>query len=305
MSSYARMLRRPTAIMAGAFLAMAVLSTAFAQESDPVAELSADLDRAWLMITAFLVFFMQAGFAMVEAGFVRSKNVTNILMKNMLDCCLGSSPSGQLVGLSPTASGRSAPTASSARPVLPAATSGDYASWIFQFAFAATAATIVSGAMAERTAVQRLPVLHRLHLRDRLPGRRALGLGRRRLAHRLQRTTRSAPTATSTSPVPASSTWSVASPVSWARSSLVLASASSANAAGQRDPRTQHQHRCPRHVHPLVRLVRVQPRLNARPERWLRDLAAKVAVNTTLAAGAGASCHRSSPSSATVSTTWA
>ncbi len=150
MSSYARMLRRPTAIMAGAFLALAVLSTAFAQESDPVAELSADLNNAWLMLTAFLVFFMQAGFAMVEAGFVRSKNTTNILMKNVLDCCIGSI-AFFLVGWAFAYGASDSTNGFIGLGNFALNDFSDYASWIFQFAFAATAATIVSGAMAERT----------------------------------------------------------------------------------------------------------------------------------------------------------
>ncbi|MEZ4494509.1 MAG: ammonium transporter [Dehalococcoidia bacterium] len=150
MSASVRLLRRPTAILAGAFLALALASTAFAQEADPVAGLGADLDRLWLMLAAFMVFLMQAGFAMVEAGFVRAKNTTNILMKNTLDASIGgiafffvgwafaygsSDSSNGFIGL-----GNFALTGFD-----------DYASWIFQFAFAATAATIVSGAMAERT----------------------------------------------------------------------------------------------------------------------------------------------------------
>lgn len=150
MLTFARTLRRPTAVLAGAFIALALFSTAFAQESDPVAELAGDVDRAWLMLAAFLVFFMQAGFAMVEAGFVRSKNTTNILMKNVLDCSIGaiafflvgwafaygaSDSSNGFIGLGNFALNDFT----------------DYSGWIFQFAFAATAATIVSGAMAERT----------------------------------------------------------------------------------------------------------------------------------------------------------
>ena len=150
MPSLARLLRRPTAVLAGAFLALALFSTAFAQETDPVTDLAGDLDRAWLMLAAFLVFFMQAGFAMVESGFVRSKNTTNILMKNVLDCSVGaiafffvgwsfaygaSDSSNGFIGLGNFALNDF----------------DDYSGWIFQFAFAATAATIVSGAMAERT----------------------------------------------------------------------------------------------------------------------------------------------------------
>jgi Amt family ammonium transporter len=48
-----------------------------------------NLDVVWTLITAFLVFFMQAGFAMVEAGFIQAKHVGNVLMKNLLDFAMG------------------------------------------------------------------------------------------------------------------------------------------------------------------------------------------------------------------------
>lgn len=48
------------------------------------------LDTVWVLVTAFLVFFMQAGFAMVEAGFTRAKNASNIIMKNLMDFAIGS-----------------------------------------------------------------------------------------------------------------------------------------------------------------------------------------------------------------------
>jgi len=151
MISIASRLRLPFAVLAGALLALALLSTTSAQDTDPVEDLAGAVDTAWLMLAAFLVFFMQAGFAMVEAGFVRAKNTTNILMKNVLDCCVGGIAFWAVgFGLAYGLSGDDAP-----------GLFGDgnfflsdfdaYASWIFQFAFAATAATIVSGAMAERT----------------------------------------------------------------------------------------------------------------------------------------------------------
>jgi Amt family ammonium transporter len=143
--------RRPLAVVSGGLFALLLFSTASAQEADPVDELASALDTTWLMLAAFLVFFMQAGFAMVEAGFVRTKNVANILMKNILDCSIGAiafwavgwaiaygSTSGELFGTT--------------QFFLGGDFGGAYAGWIFQFAFAATAATIVSGAMAERTA---------------------------------------------------------------------------------------------------------------------------------------------------------
>ncbi len=111
-------------------------------------ELAAAVDLGWLLIAATLVLFMQAGFALVEAGFVRTKNVTNILMKNVLDACVG----GLLYwafgfGLAYGVDGGD--FIGSGNWFL--ADFSDYGTWFFQFAFAATAATIVSGAMAERT----------------------------------------------------------------------------------------------------------------------------------------------------------
>ncbi|MGF7140092.1 ammonium transporter [Roseimarinus sediminis] len=112
------------------------------------------IDNMWLLIAAFLVMFMQPGFAMVEAGFTRSKNTANILMKNLMDFSIGSilywvigftlMYGDSIAGLIGT-------------PDLFFMSSGfgdnysDYADLFFQTVFAATAATIVSGAMAERT----------------------------------------------------------------------------------------------------------------------------------------------------------
>ena len=147
--------RRPLAVVSGGLFALLLFSTAQAQESDPVADLAGALDTTWLMLAAFLVFFMQAGFAMVEAGFVRSKNVANILMKNILDCSLGAIAFWAVgwafaYGFSEGSDGNG--FIGTAQFFLSGDFGDDYAGWIFQFAFAATAATIVSGAMAERTA---------------------------------------------------------------------------------------------------------------------------------------------------------
>jgi Amt family ammonium transporter len=141
-------------VVAGGGLALALFSTANAQEpSEEVTDIIGAVDSAWLMLAAMLVFFMQAGFAMVEAGFVRSKNVTNILMKNMLDCSLGAIAFwavgwGFAYGFSGESSGG---LVGDGQFFLGGSFGDDYAGWFFQFAFAATAATIVSGAMAERT----------------------------------------------------------------------------------------------------------------------------------------------------------
>lgn len=116
-------------------------------------ELSISINNIWVLVAAFLVMFMQPGFAMVEAGFTRSKNTTNILTKNLVDFSLGAilywaigytlmygESIGGFIG----------------KPILFLNDNGigDYANTtdlFFQTVFAATAATIVSGAVAERT----------------------------------------------------------------------------------------------------------------------------------------------------------
>jgi len=146
--------RRVLALFVGALVALGLVSSAAAQEpttEDQITDLIIGLDSAWLMIAAFLVFFMQAGFAMVEAGFVRAKNVGNILMKNLLDACVGCLAFfaigwGLAYGVSGDASNGFMGDGHFFLNSF-----DDWPSWIFQFAFAATAATIVSGAMAERT----------------------------------------------------------------------------------------------------------------------------------------------------------
>jgi len=93
---------------------------------------------------------MQAGFAFVEAGFVRSKNVVNILMKNVLDACFGAMIYFA-VGFGLAYGAAEAATGLYGSGSFFLSGFDDYTTFFFQFAFAATAATIVSGAMAERT----------------------------------------------------------------------------------------------------------------------------------------------------------
>ncbi len=83
--------RRAAWLVAGA-LALAMASSASAEEA--AAETVSYLPQAvgdymWLLLTGFLVFFMQAGFAMVETGLTRAKNASNIMMKNLMDFCIG------------------------------------------------------------------------------------------------------------------------------------------------------------------------------------------------------------------------
>ena len=118
--------------------------------------LFSDVNTMWTLIGAALVFFMQAGFAMVETGFTRSKNAGNIIMKNLMDFSIGT-PLYWLVGF-----GIMFGTQSAVFGGIDFFTRGDYTEilpdgvsfftfFIFQTVFCATAATIVSGAMAERT----------------------------------------------------------------------------------------------------------------------------------------------------------
>ncbi len=109
----------------------------------------------WTCIAAFLVFFMQAGFALVEAGFTRAKNCVNIIMKNLLDFAVGSITYwmvgfGLMFGIS--TNGWYGTTDFFVDGLVDGKNSNwEFTFLIFQTVFAATAATIVSGAMAERT----------------------------------------------------------------------------------------------------------------------------------------------------------
>ena len=110
------------------------------------------LDTLWILVAAFLVFFMQAGFGMVEAGMVRTKNAANVLMKNVLDFCfaaLGYFIFGYAImygtGLLFGTSGWFMYGAGSPVDGVPVE-----AFWMFQAVFAGAAATIVAGAVAER-----------------------------------------------------------------------------------------------------------------------------------------------------------
>jgi len=110
----------------------------------------------WTLIAAILVMFMQAGFAMVEAGFTRAKNAGNILMKNALDFSVGSVTFflfGFALMFGADVSGVIGSSGFGLSGIVPGTFEGDWALTFlfFQSVFAATAATIVSGGIAERT----------------------------------------------------------------------------------------------------------------------------------------------------------
>lgn len=111
------------------------------------------VDVIWTLLGAALVYFMQAGFAMCEAGFTRAKNTGNIIMKNMMDFCIGT-PVFWLVGFGLMFGGSGALIGGFDPLILGNYDFGSLPKWcyvIFQTVFCATAATIVSGSMAERT----------------------------------------------------------------------------------------------------------------------------------------------------------
>ena len=139
---------------ATALAADEVVKITVAGNAVAVKTVQTNLNYVWTLIAAALVFFMQAGFAMVESGFTRAKSACNIMMKNLLDFAMGSLAFwaigfGLMFGATTTGlfgttdfflSGWTGPD-------------GDQwvlAFWMFQCVFAATAATIVSGAVAER-----------------------------------------------------------------------------------------------------------------------------------------------------------
>ena len=109
------------------------------------------LFAVWFLIGAALVFWMQAGFAMVEAGFTRAKNTGNIIMKNLMDFCIGT-VTFILIGFG-LLMGEDA-LGLIGKPgfdLFTSYASFDFSSFVFNLVFCATTATIVSGAMAERT----------------------------------------------------------------------------------------------------------------------------------------------------------
>ena len=110
-----------------------------------VAQINGDMGMLWMLIAGILVFFMQAGFTLVEAGMTRSKNAVNIAMKNILDICVGSL-SYWLIGYSLMYG-----DTSNGWFFWSGLFQGEGADLFFQTMFAATTATIVSGAIAGRT----------------------------------------------------------------------------------------------------------------------------------------------------------
>ena len=139
-----------------------VVSMAWAGDDSPtpmsnkeaIALVQTNADYVWTLVAAALVFFMQAGFALVEAGFTRAKNAINIMMKNLMDFSMGSLgywAIGFAFMFGVSKSGWIGTSGFFLSDFKPGGDPWVLAFWMFQVVFAATAATIVSGAMAERT----------------------------------------------------------------------------------------------------------------------------------------------------------
>lgn len=123
--------------------------------ADKIAELSTGLNTVWMLLAAMLVFFMQPGFALVEAGFTRSKNTANILMKNLVDFMVGSIlfwsiGFGLMFGVGNVFGTPHLFDLDTMDNIIQNGLPIE-GFLIFQTVFCATSATIVSGAMAERT----------------------------------------------------------------------------------------------------------------------------------------------------------
>ena len=143
------LLALPALSLAGEEAVPTVLTNA-----EAVKGVQTNLDYVWTLIAAALVFFMQAGFAMVEAGFTRAKSAINILMKNLMDFSMGSIffwAIGFGIMFGATTTGWFGTTGFFLSDFKIGGDPWVLAFWMFQCVFAATAVTIVSGAMAERT----------------------------------------------------------------------------------------------------------------------------------------------------------
>ncbi len=150
-------LRRTLVLMMAGLLAVGIIggyNVAFAQVDDETQEainvVDGNLGAFITLAAAFLVFFMQAGFAFLGAGLIRTKNTTNYMTKSFMDFAIAS--------LSFWAFGFAFMTGASAIGIIGTSNfflvDDNWVDWMFQMVFAATAATIVAGAIAERTKIQ-------------------------------------------------------------------------------------------------------------------------------------------------------
>ncbi|GAB4271719.1 MAG: ammonium transporter [Candidatus Promineifilaceae bacterium] len=150
---HSRTIRRILNVTAVLGLLIFVNKNVFAQESETAVNA---IDTVWVLIAAFLVFFMQAGFGFLEAGFVRSKNVVNIMAENLMDTTMTTvgfiiAGFGIMFGSGNAFFGTEWFFLNGLPDTFPGLTIPTLAFFFFQFAFCAAASTIASGLMAERT----------------------------------------------------------------------------------------------------------------------------------------------------------
>ena len=162
-----QLMYRLLAIAIAAFIMTVVVPIIHAQGDvtvDDISKLQVSIDTTWVLLTGFLVFFMQVGFAMLEAGFIQQTGVVNALLENFMDAGLtglafwavgfglafGTDHSSGLFGTSNFFLS-DALSYSNGAPVYGGEGLSIFTLFFFQFAFAATASTITTGAMAERT----------------------------------------------------------------------------------------------------------------------------------------------------------
>jgi len=148
-----RSIRRVANIAVILALFFVLTKPALAQDSEPVVSA---VDTVWVLIAGFLVFFMQAGFGFLEAGFVRSKNVVNIMAENLMDTTMTTvgfiiAGFGLMFASGNSFFGTEWFFLNGLPEIYPGLTIPTLAFFFFQFAFCAAASTIASGLMAERT----------------------------------------------------------------------------------------------------------------------------------------------------------
>ncbi len=145
-------MRRRLAIVMGSTALVVVgplAGSAVAQETASIGEVAASVDSVWLFLAAAMVMLMQAGFALVEAGFTRAKNAGNIIMKNLMDFSVGGLTYWAF-GFAFAYGGASVGGLIGYGDVFFFDEPARGGEWFFQVVFAATAATIISGAVAGR-----------------------------------------------------------------------------------------------------------------------------------------------------------
>ncbi len=148
-----RTIRRLVNAMLALILFFGLSKTAFAQDGETAVSA---VDTVWVLFAAFLVFFMQAGFGFLEAGFVRAKNVVNIMAENLMDTTMTTMGFiilgfGLMFGSGNSLFGTEWFFLNGLPDIYPGLTIPTLAFFFFQFAFCAAASTIASGLMAERT----------------------------------------------------------------------------------------------------------------------------------------------------------